>query len=65
MSRFIQFLTYKAEKIGKRIIKIDESDITQVYCNVEEKRNVLFMNALLCALLEIILIEISTQRSIS
>ncbi|MBN1217194.1 MAG: IS200/IS605 family accessory protein TnpB-related protein, partial [Candidatus Lokiarchaeota archaeon] len=30
MARFIQFLTYKAEKIGKRVIKIDESATTQV-----------------------------------
>jgi putative transposase len=33
MGRFVQFLTYKARKIGKRIIKIDESYTTQVCCS--------------------------------
>ncbi len=32
LSRFIQFLTYKARKIGKKVIKIDESYTTQVCC---------------------------------
>ena len=32
MGRFVQFLTYKARKIGKRLIKIDESYTTQVCC---------------------------------
>jgi len=29
LGRFVQFLTYKAEKIGKRVIRIDESYTTQ------------------------------------
>ncbi|MBN1216005.1 MAG: transposase, partial [Candidatus Lokiarchaeota archaeon] len=62
--RFIQFLTYKAEKIGKRVIKIDESATTQVCCQCGRKKNVLFMNELLFALVEIILTEISIQQSI-
>ncbi|MFW9877827.1 MAG: RNA-guided endonuclease InsQ/TnpB family protein [Candidatus Thorarchaeota archaeon] len=32
MGRFIQFLTYKAEKIGKRVIEIDESYTTKRCC---------------------------------
>ncbi len=32
MGRFVQFLTYKANRIGKRVIKIDESYTTQVCC---------------------------------
>ncbi|MBY9005927.1 MAG: transposase, partial [Candidatus Lokiarchaeota archaeon] len=32
LSRFVEFLTYKAEKIGKRVIRIDESKTTQVCC---------------------------------
>ncbi len=38
MARFIQFLTYKAEKIGKRVIKINESATTQVCCNCGRKK---------------------------
>ena len=38
MGRFIQFLTYKAKKIGKRIIKIDESYTTQVCCSCGLKK---------------------------
>jgi putative transposase len=42
MGRFAQFLTYKAEKIGKRIIKIDESYTTQVCakCGKKQKRKI-------------------------
>ncbi|MFO8017928.1 MAG: zinc ribbon domain-containing protein [Promethearchaeia archaeon] len=29
LGRFVQFLTYKAEKIGKRVIRIDESYTTR------------------------------------
>ena len=29
LGRFVQFLTYKAQKIGKRVIRIDESYTTQ------------------------------------
>lgn len=32
MSRFVEFLTYKAEKIGKRVIRIDESKTTKACC---------------------------------
>jgi putative transposase len=32
MGLFVQFLTYKAQKIGKKIIKIDESYTTQMCC---------------------------------
>ena len=41
MARFVEFLTYKAQKIGKRIIKIDESYTTQVCakCGLKTKRN--------------------------
>lgn len=30
MGRFVEFLTYKAEKIGKRLIRIDESYTSSV-----------------------------------
>ncbi|MHA2306575.1 MAG: RNA-guided endonuclease InsQ/TnpB family protein [Candidatus Hodarchaeales archaeon] len=32
ISRFVQFLTYKAEKIGKKVVKIDEKDTTKTCC---------------------------------
>lgn len=40
MGRFAQFLTYKAEKIGKRVIRIDESNTTKVCakCGKKERR---------------------------
>ncbi len=38
MGRFIQFLTYKAKRIGKRLIKIDESYTTQVCCSCGMKK---------------------------
>lgn len=38
LSRFIGFLTYKAEKVGKRVIKIDESYTSQE-CYVCKKRH--------------------------
>jgi putative transposase len=38
MGRFLQFLTYKARKIGKRIIKIDESYTTQTCCKCGLKK---------------------------
>ena len=31
MGRFVEFLTYKAEKIGKRLIRIDESYTSSVF----------------------------------
>ena len=41
LSRFIQFLTYKATKIGKKVIQIDESYTTQVccQCGLRKKRS--------------------------
>ncbi|TFF98945.1 MAG: transposase [Promethearchaeota archaeon] len=40
LGRFVQFLTYKARKIGKRVIRIDESYTTQTCakCGVRVKR---------------------------
>ena len=38
MGRFVKFLTYKARKIGKRLIKIDESYTTQVCCSCGLKK---------------------------
>jgi len=32
ISRFAQFLTYKAEKLGKKVVKIDEKDTTKTCC---------------------------------
>jgi putative transposase len=32
LGRFAQFLTYKAEKVGKRVIRIDESHTSQQCC---------------------------------
>jgi len=41
MGRFAQFLTYKAEKMGKKVIRIDESYTTQVCakCGLKIKRS--------------------------
>ncbi len=40
IGRFVQFLTYKAQKFGKRIIQIDESYTTQIccMCGIKKKR---------------------------
>ena len=38
LGRFVQFLTYKAKKLGKRVIKIDESNTTQVCANCGKKQ---------------------------
>ena len=49
MGRFIQFLTYKAKKIGKRVIKIDESRTTQVCCKCGmKKRRSLWERNIIC-----------------
>ncbi len=32
ISRFVQFLTYKAERIGKKVVKIDEKNTTKTCC---------------------------------
>ncbi len=41
MGRFAKFLTYEAEKIGKKVIRIDESYTTQVCakCGKKQKRS--------------------------
>jgi putative transposase len=41
LGRFVQFLTYKARKMGKRIIRIDESYTTQTCakCGMRVKRD--------------------------
>jgi putative transposase len=39
LSRFIEFLTYKAELIGKRVIKIDESYTSQECCICGKRHN--------------------------
>ncbi len=49
MGRFIQFLTYKAQKIGKRIIKIDESYTTQTCCICSKReKKLLFQRIMNC-----------------
>ena len=49
MSRFTQFLTYKAKKVGKRVIKIDESKTTQVCCNCGKgKKRALYERTIIC-----------------
>ncbi|MFX1500303.1 MAG: RNA-guided endonuclease InsQ/TnpB family protein [Promethearchaeota archaeon] len=42
MSRFVEFLTYKGEKVGKRLIRIDESKTTKACCKCGklEKRSI-------------------------
>ena len=39
MGRFVQFLTYKARKIGKRVIRIDESYTTQTCAKCGKRVN--------------------------
>ncbi len=39
ISRFVQFLTYKAEKIGKKIVKIDEKNTTKTCCVCGRKKD--------------------------
>jgi len=38
LGRFTEFLTYKAERIGKRVIKIDESNTSKVCCICGSKK---------------------------
>lgn len=38
LGRFAQFLTYKAEKLGKRVIRIDERGTSQKCCICEHRR---------------------------
>ncbi|MHA2370255.1 MAG: RNA-guided endonuclease InsQ/TnpB family protein [Candidatus Hodarchaeales archaeon] len=39
LSRFAEFLTYKAEKLGKRVIRISEAYTTQICCNCGRKEH--------------------------
>lgn len=39
LSRFVEFLTYKAEIIGKRVIKIDESNTSKCCCICNKKHD--------------------------
>jgi putative transposase len=39
LGRFAQFLTYKAKKIGKRVIRIDEARTTKICCVCGKVRN--------------------------
>ncbi|MFX1365608.1 MAG: zinc ribbon domain-containing protein [Promethearchaeota archaeon] len=49
MSRFVEFLTYNEEKIGKRVIRIDESKTTKVCCNGKKlKKRLLFERNITC-----------------
>ena len=49
LGRFAQFITYKAERIGKRVIRIDEAYTTQVCANCGEKvKRALFEHAIQC-----------------
>jgi putative transposase len=38
IDRFVQFLTYKAERVGKRVIEIDEQDTTKMCCVCGKKQ---------------------------
>ena len=49
MSRFVEFLTYKAEKIGKRIIRIDEFKTTKACCKCGKlKKRLIFERSITC-----------------
>ncbi|MFX1366823.1 MAG: RNA-guided endonuclease InsQ/TnpB family protein [Promethearchaeota archaeon] len=49
MSRFVEFLTYKAEKIGKRVIRIDESMTTKACCKCGKlKKRSIFERNIIC-----------------
>ncbi|MFW9988093.1 MAG: RNA-guided endonuclease InsQ/TnpB family protein [Candidatus Odinarchaeota archaeon] len=49
MSRFVEFLTYKAEKIGKRVIRIDESMTTKACCKCGKlKKRLIFERSITC-----------------
>jgi putative transposase len=39
LGRFAQFLTYKAKKIGKRVIRMDEARTTKICCVCGKVRN--------------------------
>ncbi|MHA1112185.1 MAG: RNA-guided endonuclease InsQ/TnpB family protein [Promethearchaeota archaeon] len=49
LGRFAQFLTYKAEKIGKRVIRIDESFSSQTCCICSKiKKRKLYERNIIC-----------------
>ncbi|MFX1499533.1 MAG: zinc ribbon domain-containing protein [Promethearchaeota archaeon] len=49
MSRLVEFLTYKLEKIGKRVIRIDESKNTKACCKDRRlKEGLLFERSITC-----------------
>ena len=49
MSRFVEFLTYKVEKPGKRVIRIDEWNITKACCKCGKlKKRALFERTIHC-----------------
>lgn len=62
LSRFSQFLTYKAELLGKKVIRIDESYTSQLCCVCGKKKSVDYTRELLYAIVEIIWIEIIIQQ---
>lgn len=39
ISRFVGFLAYKAERLGKRVIEIDERDTTKTCCSCGKRHN--------------------------
>ncbi|MFX1364183.1 MAG: zinc ribbon domain-containing protein [Promethearchaeota archaeon] len=49
ISRIVEFLTYKAEKIGKRVIRIDESKNTKACCKSKKlKIRLFFKRNIIC-----------------
>ncbi len=48
MRRFVQFLTYKAELLGKRVIRIDESYTTQTCCRCGKKTKRKLSERIIC-----------------
>ncbi|MHA2223844.1 MAG: RNA-guided endonuclease InsQ/TnpB family protein [Candidatus Hodarchaeales archaeon] len=39
LGRFVQFLTYKADKVGKKVVKIDEKNTTKTCCICGSKKD--------------------------
>ena len=49
LERFVEFLTYKAKKIGKRVIRIDESKTTKACCKCGKLKNrLIFERSITC-----------------
>ncbi|MFX1364109.1 MAG: RNA-guided endonuclease InsQ/TnpB family protein [Promethearchaeota archaeon] len=49
LSRFVEFLTYKAEKMGKKVIRIDEFKTTKACCKCGKLKNrVIFERFIIC-----------------